>query len=149
MVYQMVLNDADADDVTQEVFVCVIRGVEQFRGGSRFSTWLHRIVLNTVRSFFRRRRRGHEPAGEALRDPAADAGVAPDRRAMGNELDAAVSEAIGSLPEPLRTALVCTTLQGMGVREAARIAGCAPATIYWRVHKARKLLRQRLGDYLA
>ena len=48
----------------------------------------------------------------------------------------------------LRAAVVLTMMQGLGVREAAGIEGCTAATMYWRIHKARKILRKRLETYL-
>ncbi len=57
MLYQVVLNDADADDLTQEVFVRVARGIGRFNGNARFSTWLYRITMNQAHSFLASRKR--------------------------------------------------------------------------------------------
>jgi len=57
MLYQIVLNDADADDLTQEVFVRVANGIGRFNGTARFSTWLYRITMNQAHDFLRRRKR--------------------------------------------------------------------------------------------
>ena len=56
-VYAMVLDPAAADDLTQEVFCRAIGGLGSFGGRARFSTWLYRITMNTVRGFLARRRR--------------------------------------------------------------------------------------------
>lgn len=145
MIYAMVLNDADAEELTQEVFVRAIRGLPRFRGHARFSTWLCRIAINTVRSFLAK---GHPRA-------AADAGslaeqpdvrvAAPEQSAIAGELDDQITEALGSLSPPLRTAIVLTAIEGIAVPEAARMENCPAATMYWRVHKARKILRKRLA----
>ena len=72
----------------------------------------------------------------------------PDRLAMAGELNGAITAAIGSLSPALRAAVVLTTLQGLGVHEAAKIEGCTTATMYWRIHKARNILKKRLEKYL-
>ena len=67
---------------------------------------------------------------------------------MAGELNGAITDAVGSLPPAQRAAVVLTTLQGLGVREAAKIEGCTTTTMYWRLHKARKILKKRLEKYL-
>ena len=67
---------------------------------------------------------------------------------MANETDAEVKRALASLSSPLRSAITLTAIQGLNVKEAARIDGCMTATMYWRVHEARKQLKKRLGRYL-
>ena len=67
---------------------------------------------------------------------------------MAGELNGAITAAVGSLPPSLRAAVVLTTVHGLGVRQASKIAGCTRATMYWRIHKARKILKQRLEKYL-
>ena len=52
---------------------------------------------------------------------------------------------MGTLPPAYRTAIALTAIQGMSVKEAARVSGCLAATMYWRVHEARRRLRQQLG----
>lgn len=53
MLYQMVLHDADADDLTQDVFRLVVRNIEKFSGRAAFSTWLYRVAMNRAKSFFK------------------------------------------------------------------------------------------------
>lgn len=148
MIYPMVLNDADADDLTQEIFIRAARGLARFRGHSRFSTWLYRVAMNAVHSFLRKR--GSRPVvnGEAADDPPGPAKDRPDRSLMASELDAAIARALDELPPPFRASIVLTILRGVPVMEAARIENVTPATMYWRVHQARRRLKDRLGRYL-
>jgi RNA polymerase sigma-70 factor (ECF subfamily) len=145
MIYGMVLNDADADELSQEVFVRAIRGLGQFRGDARFSTWLRRIATNTVRSFLARAARPAPLADSRLTEHADARAATPEQSAIAAELDQRITEALGSLSPPLRAAIVLTAIEGVPVREAARIENCPVATMYWRVHKARKILKQRLA----
>jgi RNA polymerase sigma-70 factor (ECF subfamily) len=148
MIHQMVPSRDDADDLTQEVFVRAIRGLGRFEGRAQFSTWLYRIGMNTVRTFLRQQKRS-PLATESLADRADPRSVSPDEGMARNEVDGEIADAVGSLSPPLRSAIVLTVIQGFDAGEAARIEDCSPATIYWRVHKARKLLRQKLEKYLA
>lgn len=148
MIHAMVLNHADADDLTQEVFVRMARGLASFRAKSKFSTWLYAIALNTTRSFLVRRVRT-QPTGEPFDSTVSAPGHArPDRMMMASELDGRISAALASLSPSLRAAITLTVLEEFDVAEAARIEGCRTATMYWRVHQARKKLKVLLGPDL-
>lgn len=146
MISYMVLNEADADDLTQEVFCRVMSGMEGFDHRSAFATWLHRIAMNTTYNFLKRRGRNPVECREDLPDEPGARHLQPDERAVARESDAQLTSALAELSPALRAALVMTTVQGMSVREAARVEGCLVATLCWRVHQARKLLRARLLD---
>ena len=148
MISQMIINDADVDDLTQEVFLRATRNIARFRGESQFSTWLYRIAMNTTHSFLRRQNQRQPAAGEVLVGCVDCRASTPERLAMADELNDAITVAVGSLPPALRAAVVLTTLQGLGASEAAGIEGCTVATMYWRIHKARKILKKRLDKYL-
>lgn len=144
--YQMTLNHADADDLTQEVFVRAARGLPAFDGRAEFGTWLHRIALNCAKSFLARRARRPTASLEESPEPVASSFERPDRRAAGAETDAQVRAALERLPVKLRAAIVLTVLQDVPLPEAARIEGCALPTMYWRVHEARRRLKELLAD---
>ena len=147
MVYPIVLNDADADDVTQEVFLRVVNGLAGFRKRARFSTWLYRITMNTVRSFVKKR--GVSPLRH-LSDPpdAADSAPGPAVRVAAGELDAQITDALAKLSPSLRSAITLTKIHGMSVRQAAEAEACLAATMYWRVHEARRVLRTKLDGQM-
>ena len=145
MIYPMVLNDADADELTQEVFCRVIDGIHSFNHRSAFATWLHRITMNTTCNFLKRRTRNPVEHREAPPDLSVARHSHPDETVMSREADAQLTAALAELSPPLRAAIVLTTVHGMSVREAAHAEGCLAATLYWRVHQARKLLRASLS----
>jgi RNA polymerase sigma-70 factor (ECF subfamily) len=149
MIYAMVLNHSDADDLTQEVFLRAIRGLPQFAGRSKFSTWLYRVAVNTTHRFLERRAGSPVDAAAVPPEPAADCGDRPDRKAVRAEMRRKITEALAELSPSLRAAVVLVALEGMSAREAAQIEGCSRATMYWRVHRARKILTQRLAKYLS
>jgi RNA polymerase sigma-70 factor (ECF subfamily) len=148
LVYQMVLNDSDADDLTQEILLRAFRGLSGFNGKSQFSTWLYRVAMNATYSFLDRR--GRSPVSYQAQPPESLEASAsqPDRAAMQAELEGKVGAALAELSPKLRAAIVLTTIQQMSPAEAAEIEGCSTATIYWRIHEARKLLKRRLEEYL-
>jgi RNA polymerase sigma-70 factor (ECF subfamily) len=143
MVFPMVLNDADADDVTQETFLNAVRNIGSFRGQSEVGTWLHRIAINAAYSFLRRKKRCREDRREDVSERV-DPSAGPDRRMMGLELGVQIGEAMGALPVSLRAAITLTAIHGMSVKEAARLEGCLAATMYWRVFEARRILGKEL-----
>ncbi len=140
MIYPMVLNDADADDLAQEVFLRALRGISRFRRKARFSTWLYRIAMNTTYSFLKKRARNPVENREDLLERG-DSASAPDRSLIAKESDSKVTEALRALSPPLRAAITLTALHGMSAGDAARASGCLVATMYWRVHEARRILK--------
>jgi RNA polymerase sigma-70 factor (ECF subfamily) len=149
MIYTMVLDKSLADDLTQEVFLRAFRGLASFDGRSRFSTWLYRVTMNTIRGFLARHRRSPVSFRAKLPDGCHLSSEHPEAVAMQSELESAVEAALRDLPPKLRAAMVLITLQRMDVGEAARIEGCTRATMYWRLHEARKRLKRRLKGHLA
>ena len=147
LIYPMVLNDADADDLTQEVFILVVRAIGGFQRKSRFSTWLYRIAMNTTNSFLRKKQRIPPATDSDLPTLIDQAPIPPDRLAM-LEIDHNISEALASLSPCLRAAINLTAIHGLKAVEAARIAGCSIAVLYWRVYQARRLLRMKLRKQL-
>jgi RNA polymerase sigma-70 factor, ECF subfamily len=150
IVYPLVLNDADADDVTQEAMVRALNGLDGFRSDAAFATWLRRVALNAARNFLRGRNR--RATVLATDDPPADAADEPFRtpacEAEAAELDRAIGDAMGRLPAEQRIALSLVAIERLDEKEAARVAGCAHATLRWRVYRARQRLRRLLGDAL-
>ena len=145
VLYRLVLNHADADDLTQEAFLRAFRGLAGYRGDARFSTWLHRIGVNVANTFLLRQAR----SPHVLVDPPAHAcdtaSRQPDRQRVSQEGEGAIAAALAELSPQLRTAIVLVSLEGLPIPEAARRAGCQLATFYWRLHRARKLLKKRLA----
>lgn len=146
MMYQMTLNHADADDLTQEVFLRAAQGLSGFGGRAEFSTWLHRIAMNCAKSFLARRARRSTASMEEAPEPVAPRGERPDCQVAGREMDERVRAALGRLSPKLRAAMVLTVLQDVPMPQAARIEGCALPTLYWRVHEARRQLKHMLSD---
>ncbi len=127
----------DAEDVAQETFIKVVRGLRTYRENSSFTTWLYRIVVNTAMDLHRRsnaRSRLAEDVGLQGKPEATAAADPPDRDAE------RAWSAVGALPEKQRTALLLVFGEGLSHREAAAVLGCPEVTVSWRIHQARKKL---------
>ena len=148
MIHGMVLNHADADDLTQEVLLRAIRGLSGFNGRSEFSTWLYRVAVNTTHRFLRQRARRPVANEAAMPEQPAARSEEPDRKALQAEMQLVIAAGLGALSPPLRAAMVLMSIGGLPAREAAAIEGCSQATMYWRVHEARKILKGQLAEYL-
>ena len=148
LAYQMVLDPTAADDLTQEVFLRVVRGLSTFNGRSKFSTWLYRLAMNTARSYLANRNRSPVDFHSELPESAQTRDPQPESAAMEAELETAVEVALGELSSKLRGAIVLISFQNLDAKEAARIEGCTTATMYWRIHEARRQLEKRLRKYM-
>ena len=147
LAYRIVLCNAAADDITQEVFVKVIRSANTFRGEAGFSTWLYRIAVNTSKEHLRKQSRVkklHEDLPATSDHPSAQ----PDQAAIHGETVAEVESALAQLSPKLRAAIVLTAIEQLSPKEAATIERCATATMHWRIHQARKQLKQFLHEVL-
>ena len=147
VIFPMVLDHSVADDLTQETFLRAWRGLSGFRAEARFSTWLTRIAWNVVQDEVSRRERSAVVVTESL-DNASSVNGRPDEAVLQRELDQQIATALASLSAKLRAAIVLTGLQQLSPDEAAELEGCSVATMYWRIHEARRLLEQRLAEYL-
>jgi RNA polymerase sigma-70 factor (ECF subfamily) len=143
---QMTRDRATADDWTQETWFKAVRSLGKFRGDSSFRTWVLRIAANVVRDGWGRSARAMITTNaDDLPHPASGT---PGEELLHRELDQAITTGLEALPLPLRSALVLTSLQGLTPEEVADLEGCAINTVYWRVHEARKQLRQRLATWI-
>ncbi|RMG46628.1 MAG: RNA polymerase sigma factor [Acidobacteria bacterium] len=141
---RMLGNTADAEDLTQEVFIQVFRKLGTFRGASAFTTWLHRLTVNQVLMHLRKRYVRQEEVTEDgdlknLSDPGAPRSLAVsliDRITL--------EQAIAQLPPGYRAVLILHDVEGYEHEKIAEILGCSAGTSKSQLHKARKKLRHLL-----
>lgn len=148
LAFSMILNDATADDVAQEVFCRAIRGLPNFRRDAQFSTWLYRITWNVIQDALQRSKRTVSDANEVWLRQLTDDNV-PSDDLVRHETQQQVTAALAQLSPTLRAAMVLTSLQGLSGEEAATLEGCTVGTMYWRIHEARKQLQARLKKYVS
>lgn len=150
-VFHMVGDDQDAADITQEVFMRAFRKLDRFEGRARFTTWAYGIMLNIVRSHWRRAKRrtvlplpggGAESDSSRTDPPATNDG--PAEVAERHEQVEDVRAAIAELDEHLREIIVLRDIEGLSYEELAEALGLEAGTVKSRLHRARQALRQRL-----
>jgi len=136
-------HEARAEDLVQEAFVRAWQALPGFRFESAFSTWLHRLAVNTALMEMRSRRGGEalETDDDAL-EFHATADSAGSRTALGLDLERAVA----TLPPRARAVLVLYDIEGWKHEEIAAELGMAVGSSKAQLHRARQLLRTRLGE---
>ncbi len=148
LAFQMLLDHNAADDVTQEIFVRVIRGIDRFEGRSAFSTWLMAVAMNAIRSERQKLGRSRLQFHADLPEPSTTILASPDGGVLQKELTSEIQAALAELKPQFRAAIVLVCLQGLPAADAATMEGCSADTMYWRVHEARKQLKKLLAEHL-
>jgi RNA polymerase sigma-70 factor (ECF subfamily) len=154
---RMLGNEADAEDVTQDVLLQLIRKLDTFRGESAFPTWLHRITVNAALAYRRKRasREQHhvrDPLDSFLEGgrhaaPVRNWWVQPDRIAEDRETQRLIEKAIAALPEIYRDVYVLADVEGLANPEIADMLGLSVPAVKSRLHRARLLMRSALAPH--
>ncbi len=150
-------NEADAQDVTQDVMLQLLRKLDSFRGDSSFPTWLHRVTVNAALAHRRRAANRHEqPSGDnadrlppdyvPARQPRPWP-IEPDRPVLDNERQAQIESAIAELPDSYREVYVLADVEQMSNADIAELLGLNLPAVKSRLHRARLLMRDRLAPY--
>jgi RNA polymerase sigma-70 factor (ECF subfamily) len=154
----MLGQEADAEDVAQEVLLQVVRKLGSFRGEAEFSTWLHRVTVNAVLLHRRKAAQRSEwhigiPPDHLGNGPSAGPTLpqeaAPDRQVLNRELRELIQRAIDALPPLYRDVCVLADAQGLSNAEVGALLGLRPPTVKSRRHRARLLMREALAPYFA
>jgi RNA polymerase sigma-70 factor (ECF subfamily) len=157
LVFRMISNREEAEDVAQEVFVTVFKSIDGFRGEAKFSTWLYRIAANHCKNRMKYLgRRSYKSTGEL--DEAAERELAdaqphsmtphvdgPEKVLEGLQTEKMVQQAIALLDEEHRLLIVLRDVEDLSYQEICSITGLAEGTVKSRLHRARMSLK----DYLA
>ena len=134
---RMLCDHAVAEDVVQEVFVAVWRGLSSFRGHSSISTWIHTITVRTAMRRWRKPTEAQPDEIELANFERAAARAFPDTR-----LD--LERAIATLPARARAILILHDVHGHKQSEIAELLGIAVGTVKAQLHRARNLVKQEL-----
>ncbi len=152
-----VLNDRESsEDLAQEVFVRVFVHRRNYRTGSKFSTWVFTIAANLAKNEIRRRvRRRNWFSLDALTEVFSDSIIQLADPTEGREqvlereqLQGAVGQAIATVPEKYRLALVLRDIEGLSYEEIAEVLGVPGGTVRSRINRARSMLKRKLQPLL-
>lgn len=145
-------NQQDAYDLAQETFMHAYKSLRGFKQRSTFYTWIYRIAMNLTLNFLKKKKRDEKREVHvedySLDVKSADITFSPEGHSMKKELSEKLKEAVDSLPLAYRASFVLVVSQGLTHTQAANILRCSENTISWRMHRARKMLQQKLKPYL-
>lgn len=137
-------NREAALDAVQETFITVFRKAGQFNGQSALSTWIYRIAVNTCYDQLRKQKRRKTEALPEDRDPA---DTSTEDALTSVELRPDIDNALASLPDEFRSAVVLSDLEGLPLQAVADVLDVPIGTVKSRVFRGRKLLAETLGNF--
>ena len=149
LAYRVIGREEEARDVVQETFLRAFRGIGNFRGQAKFSSWVYRIALNLCRDWIRRERRAPilpTPEGVDVIELAAEQGPVESIEDLvaRNDISKVVADLMTRLPEEQRTAIVLKEYHGMTFQEIAELQGCPLSTVKTRLYQGLSVLRRHL-----
>jgi RNA polymerase sigma-70 factor (ECF subfamily) len=144
----------EAEDVTQQTFLIVIRRLGTLRDANLLESWIYRIARNEAYQKFRRqkvvREEGDPPAGDDAPGPAVEQRLHanPEKLLLSQELRGALRSALRGLPVRLREVFVLGVIQGMSYKDVSGISGRSILSVKTDVYRARLTLKKELQKYL-
>ena len=155
LVMRYVRDPEQALDISQEAFIKAYRALPRFRGDSAFYTWLYRIAVNTAKNHLAAQRRRPADIDLDLQDPEQFDLHArlretdtPEAVMISREMKETVEQAIQSLPDDLRTAIILRELDGMSYEEIAETMECPVGTVRSRIFRARDAISKKVGSLI-
>lgn len=148
---RMTGDRTEAEDLTQDVFLQLLRKIDTFRGESAFSTWLHRMSVNIVLMRFRKKPKAETPLDTIINPEEESCTVPkefgqPDLRLNGVIDRITVQAAINELPPGYKVMFILHDIEGYNHDEIAEMFGCSVGNSKSQVHKARLRLRELLQN---
>lgn len=160
LIFRMTGSRAEADDLAQDVFVTVLKSIDQFRGESKFSTWLYRVAVNHCKNRIKYlARRAHKSTGDldeqAERDLqqaqpsslAAPHFAAPDAALEGRQLEKILQDGIAQLDEEHRALIILRDMENLSYEEISAITGLPDGTVKSRLHRGRMALKEYIDRH--
>jgi len=156
LVFRMLGNRAEAEDLAQEIFISVFKNIVQFREECKFSTWLLRITANHCKNrhkyLCRRAYRSTTDLDSHEAQPGRSSlypnSPTPEQLLEGAELEQAIQRGINELDEDHRLLIILRDVQGMSYQEIGEITQLPEGTIKSKLHRGRLALKEQLKGYL-
>jgi len=153
---RMVRDPEEVEDIAQETFIKAYRALSNFRGDAAFYTWLYRIGVNTAKNYLAMRKKSMPTISDhAMNDEdepderlIAHDIATPESELQSKQIAIAVNEAVESLPEELRSAIILREMEGLSYEEIAESMGCPIGTVRSRIFRAREAIATKLRPML-
>ncbi len=137
-------NPVDAEDLVEDTFLLALRFFHKFKDGTNIKAWLFKIMHNCFINKYRKKKREPEIL-ELKEEILVEQNIMPDfcSKFLGDEIE----EALVSLPEALKEAVILSDLEGFSYKEISEILDCPLGTVRSRLSRGRKILLRKLCDY--
>ena len=148
-------NPEDARDLLQDTYLKAFNSFHQFEEGTNLRAWLYRVLTTTFINTYRKDQRRPQLASGELEDwqlaeaqsHTSDLGKSAEVEALENLPDSDIKRALQEIPEEFRIAVYLADVEGFSYKEIADIVEVPAGTVMSRLHRGRKLLREKLADY--
>ena len=148
-------NPEDARDLVQDTYLKAFNSFHQFEDGTNLRAWLYRVLTTTFINTYRKDQRRPQLASGELEDwqlaeaqsHTSDLGKSAEVEALENLPDSDIKRALQEIPEEFRIAVYLADVEGFSYKEIADIVEVPAGTVMSRLHRGRKLLREKLADY--
>ncbi len=163
LVFRMIGNRQEAEDLAQDVFLTVYKAIGSYRGEGRFYTWLYRVASNTCKNRIKYLKGRHFNTRVDVDDnteaqmPSREGGAlhslqsqvpGPEAMIQGQRLQRAIQRELANLEEDHRLLIVLRDIEGLPYADIMRITGLPAGTVKSRLHRARVALKERMKSYL-
>jgi RNA polymerase sigma-70 factor (ECF subfamily) len=155
---RMTRSPADAEDLVQDTYLKAYRAFDTFQEGTNLKAWLYRILTNTFINTYRaKKRRPEETDIDDVENlylyrrlgglEGANSGRSAEEEVLERFTETDIKEALDSLPEQFRLAVLLGDVEGFSYKEIAEILDVPIGTVMSRLHRGRKLLQKRLWEF--
>jgi RNA polymerase sigma-70 factor, ECF subfamily len=151
LAYRMLHNVQESEDIVQETFLRVYTNLHRYDEAQKFSTWIYRIGTNLCIDRLRKRKPSYSLDAEVTDSEGTDwysmlssPDLTPEGELLLSETQQQVRDAIDSLPEKYKSAVILRYLHDMSLQEISEVLDMPVTTVKTRVHRGREYLRQKL-----
>lgn len=159
IIYRILNNYEEANEIVQEVFICAYKGLKDFRGDAKFSTWLYRIAINLSRNRLKKMKKKRYYEKFSIDDFSENDGTFIRRKLVCNkplateiaekkELKEKISECINLLEDEFKEVLILRDIEGLTYSEIENILNIPEGTVKSRLSRARKFIIEQMRNHL-
>lgn len=144
--YRFVQNYSEAEDIAQEVFLKIYHSAKTYKPEAKFSTWVYKITVNLSLNYLRSRK--HLPTVPLEETLEISEAVTPENNFEKKELTRRVKEALNSLPENQKLAVILKKYENLSYEEIGKIIGCSSSAVDSLIQRAKQNLKRKLERYV-